>query len=106
MRLYYVRVEFEFPVMAESERDALRSVKDAVQDLYLPEYADVSLAPSFGGKVTRYPDDYDKDSLVYGVDYDLTIEDAIAQEEDRLRAEDFAKKQTALPGMEAGVKKP
>ena len=104
-RLYYVHVEFEFPVLAESEDEALDSVSDAIQDVYMRDCAQAYPAPTLpDGKISRLPDDYDKDCLVYGVDHDLPLGEAILQEEGRLRVEKMNQQQIALPGMEG--KKP
>lgn len=97
-RLYTVTVEFDFAVMAEDDVDACGYVYDAMRDVSIGDCASatptVSRLPS-GRFIERRPD-AEGNSLVYGTDEDMTLDEAVAAEEDRLEAEALAEKQADL----------
>ena len=105
-RLYTVTVEFEYAVLAEDERDAMDYAHDALRDVSIRDYAHATptvYVPQGNGPrapQVRRPDDYDAESLVYGADDDVTLEDAIAAEVAALKTgiakEEFDKKQGNL----------
>jgi len=97
-RLYTVTVEFDFAVMAEDDVDACGYVDDAMRDVSIGDCTHatptVSILPT-GRFIERRPD-AEGYSLVYGTDEDTTLDEAVAAEKERLKAEALAEKQTDL----------
>lgn len=79
-RLYIVRVEFEFAVIAESEQRATRFAEDALNDMDTTDVCTAfraELGPT--GEVTP-PDGWSDDTLVYcSGNEDITFEQAVAE---------------------------
>ena len=94
-RLYVVRVEFEFPVLAESEDGAIEFVDDAVSGLSTLETKASAGLIRFGSKTNNpvLPSGYPLNGLVYGTHEDITLADAVATERS---IRDFEKKQMQL----------
>lgn len=99
-RLFTVTVEFDYAVMAESEYDAKSYASEACRDLCIEDYATalptVQPVPNVQGRFYTNLPDYDDDSLVYGADEDLPFGEALAAEQERLRAEQIASTQGDL----------
>jgi hypothetical protein len=97
-RLFTVKVEFDFAVMAEDNVAACAYVDAAMRDVSIGDCTrvtpTVSILPS-GRFIERRPD-VDGETLVYGTDEDTTLDDAVAAEKERLKAEALAEKQTDL----------
>lgn len=114
-KLYTVTVEFEYAVLAEDERDAMDYANDALNDVSIRDYAHASptvyLPQGNGPKApqVRRPDDYDAESLVYGADEDITLEEAIAAEvaelQETLAKREFGEKQGNLFPSKEGESK-
>ena len=68
MRLYTVHVEFEYAVVAESERDACDYANDVAREIPdWNDYAEAHVDPKY------LPDGWDNEKdLVWGVDGDMT----------------------------------
>lgn len=84
-RLYIVRVEIEFAVLAEDEDDAISHTSEAVMDTFLESAADAELIsfhkiPGSEKMIPNRPKGWDDTSLVYGADEDTTLGEAIEAE--------------------------
>ena len=104
-KLYIVTVEYEYPVLAEDDCDAVKYVNEALDGAYLHNCARAREAIYFPGPssttpVVNRPDDYSDDDLVYGADTDITLGAAIQAEVDELtgakKAAEFEDKQGKL----------
>jgi hypothetical protein len=99
-RLFTVKVEFDFAVMAEDGVHACAYVDAAMRDVSVGDCTrvtpTVSILPS-GRFIERRPDADDGDYyFVYGTDTALTLNEAVAAEKERLKAEALAEKQAEL----------
>ena len=104
-RLYTVTIEFEYAVLAADSYDAVIYASDALDDVFVREYAHATETVYLPGKdsktpVIRRPEEYDDTTLIYGTDKDTTFGDAVAAEVTALTAdidkEEFDKKQGKL----------
>jgi hypothetical protein len=85
-RLYTVTVRLEYAVIADSALDAESYVDDALRDAA----SDLDVHARFMRQskgVYVYPDGYSDNSLVYGVEGDLTLSEAVKAEKAELDQE-------------------
>lgn len=98
-KLYVVSVSFEFPVMAESEEDALDHVDEAVEDAVrqdtLCAYARKTYFNVKGEP--RLPVGFVLTDLVYGTEKDTTLEEAIELERINAHNDKVMANQMRLP---------
>ena len=101
-KLYFVSVEFEYPVLAENEHEAMAEAEAASLDLTsLADYAHAKLVTfKTNGQPTYLPDGYTVKSLVYGVKGDVTLGEALAEEKIRQRRDALMAKQQDLFPLE------
>jgi len=80
-RLYVVRFEMEYPVLAEDADEATSYIDDAIDDLsYTQDNAEARLMAFSASGAPVLPKRYMLSSLVYGADEDTTLAGAIAKE--------------------------
>lgn len=95
-KLFVVKVEFAFPVLAYNEDQAVDALEDVARDIYLPDCASARLVRISDKGEAEHIKGFSPTELVYGVDEDVTLGDAIELEKQRRREEEMAKKQGNL----------
>lgn len=67
---FLVTIEIEYAAMAEDEAEAIEHAREVVSDSYLTDHC-------FAQPLARLPDGWEPDSLVYGTDHDMTVQEAL-----------------------------
>lgn len=79
-KLYIVRVDFEYAVLADDEHEATRCAAEVISDFEIREFCSVSeVKPGRNGEIPR-PDSWGDADLVYGSHTeDITLAQAITK---------------------------